>query len=83
MKAPRDNPIITTAVVGLFVLGMLYKNFLGQIKQWIHDKVAEGSSSLPSGGGDTNPADVITGPDGQPLHVPGAGGDPQIAPGVG
>jgi hypothetical protein len=38
----RDNPIITTALVGVFVLGMLYKNFVGNIKDWIHAKVAEG-----------------------------------------
>lgn len=64
MKA--DRPILTSAMVGLFVLGMLYKNWLGQIKQWIHDKVAESAGSGASSAVTTNPSTgklQVTNPD--------------------
>lgn len=41
MKAPSNNGIVTATVVILFVLGMLYQNWIGQIREWIHAKVAE------------------------------------------
>lgn len=69
-----DKPVITSAMVGLFVLGMLYKNYLGQIKQWIHDKVAESSASSAPAQGTPGSNDNAT---------PGAGGNPQLSPGVG
>jgi hypothetical protein len=54
MRTPgKDRPIITVMLSVLFVVGLLYKNWLGQIRDWIEAKVSQGdqpqSSTRPSG----------------------------------
>lgn len=40
MPGPTDNPIITLMVALLFVLGVLYKNWVVEMRDWISSKVS-------------------------------------------
>jgi hypothetical protein len=40
MPTPGDHPFVTTAIVILFVVGLLYKNWVVEIRDWIEDKVS-------------------------------------------
>jgi hypothetical protein len=40
-SAADANPIITTCIAVLFVLGMLWRGYVNMVKVWIHSKVAE------------------------------------------
>jgi hypothetical protein len=41
MPTPADSPIITVFMVVLFVLGVLYNNWLAMFRDWIKQKVSE------------------------------------------
>jgi hypothetical protein len=44
-----DQPIVTLLVATLFVMGLLYKNWIGEIRDWIETKVAEGGGTASGG----------------------------------
>jgi hypothetical protein len=40
MPGAGDHPFVTTAIAILFVVGLLYKNWVVEIRDWIEDKVS-------------------------------------------